>query len=150
MDRGRLQVVCALASLGEAHHGYEWRDVPKKDESMGTPWHHTQVLHLVSMPDHWTHGRPCALWVVVDQMVDDHVCCHTGNQRDWQDCCLATEPIAQHRPTKNQNRALQGLVDRYVQSQGHHRHWWRQEGHWKQVLHQQGLVHWTPAHHWAR
>jgi hypothetical protein len=46
MDRSCLQVVRALASLGEAQHGYERWDVPKEDESMGAPWWHVQILHL--------------------------------------------------------------------------------------------------------
>jgi hypothetical protein len=44
------------ASLGEAHHGYERQDVPKKDKPVGVLQWHAQVLHLTSALDRWAHG----------------------------------------------------------------------------------------------
>lgn len=43
-----------------------------------------------------------------------------NDQRDQQDCLPAAQLIAHHYLTEDQDRALQGLVDRYVQSQRHH------------------------------
>jgi hypothetical protein len=37
MDRGRLQMLCAPTSPGEAYHGYERRNVPKEDKPVVTP-----------------------------------------------------------------------------------------------------------------
>jgi len=117
VDRIHLQVMRALASTREAHHGYEWRDVPKEDEPVGSPQRHAQVLHLVLTQDCQTHVCPCAFRVVIVQVVDDHVRHHVDNQRDQQDYRPAVEPIAHHHPTKDQDWAPQGLVDQYVQSQ---------------------------------
>jgi len=52
VDQGRLQVVRALVSPREAHHGYEQRDVPKEDKPVGALRWHAQVLHLTLTPNH--------------------------------------------------------------------------------------------------
>jgi hypothetical protein len=94
--------------------------VPKEDELVGAPQRHAQVLHLMLTPDHRTNERPCTLQVTINQVVDDDIRCHTGNQRDQQDCCPTTELITPHHPSKDQDRAPQRFLVRYVQSQGHH------------------------------
>jgi hypothetical protein len=86
----------------------------KEDKLVDAPRWHAQVLHLALAPDHRTHGPPCALRIVVDQVVDNHACRCVGNQRDQQDHCPAAEPIAHHRPIEDQVQALQGPIDWYV------------------------------------
>ncbi len=120
MDQGCLQVVHALVSPREAHHGYEQRNVPKEDEPVGALRWHIQVLHLTSTSNCQAHRRPCTFQVTVDQVVDDHACCRADDQRDQKDRHLVVELIAHHRLAEDQDRAFLGLVDWYVQSQGHH------------------------------
>ncbi len=96
------------------------------------------------------HRRPCTFQVTVDQVVDDHACCRADDQRDQKDRHLVVELIAHHRLAEDQDRAFLGLVDWYVQSQGHHWDQWWQRGHWKKVLRWWQLMCWALAHHWAR
>ncbi|CAM6023270.1 unnamed protein product [Sphagnum balticum] len=105
-------MVHAPALQEKAHHGYEWRDVPKEDELVGAPRRHAQVLHLMLTLDRRTHGRPCALQVVVNQMVDNHTRCRIDDQRYQQDHCPAAKLIVHHRPTEDQDQTPQGPVDR--------------------------------------
>ncbi len=73
-------------------------------------WH-----HIVEHTDAHAHI------IAVDQMVDNHARRCTGDQQNEQDRHLVAKSIIHHLPTKDQDQAPQGPVDRYVQSQGHHR-----------------------------
>jgi hypothetical protein len=55
------------------------------------------------MLDHRAYERLCALQVAIDQVVDDHVHYHVGNQQDQQDRHLAAELINHHHPAEDQD-----------------------------------------------
>jgi len=53
-------------------------------------------------------------------VVDNHIRHHANNQQNQQDHRLVAKPIIHHHRAEYQDRTLQGPIDQYVQSQGHH------------------------------
>jgi hypothetical protein len=68
---------------------------------------HTSMAHSISTSRVGARSSstrmPMCTWVVVDQVVDNHVCHRVGDQRDQQDCCLVAELIVHHCPIEDQD-----------------------------------------------